>query len=130
MSSYFEGGESGEKNKRGARKEMEEEELLNDHERRIVSLEQGQAEIKDQMNKLSEQVSAGNTKAEKDNSYLREQNDKMFKTLIEINTRSQDRKHELKLLDKQNFWKLTLAIGGSAGALYTLIQVLIEYLSR
>ncbi|SNZ14543.1 hypothetical protein SAMN05421503_2465 [Terribacillus aidingensis] len=104
--------------------------MLNDHERRIVSLEEGQAEIKGQMNTLSEQVTAGNTKAEKDNTYLREQNDKMFRTLIEINTRSQDRKHELKLLDKQNFWKLTLGIGGSAGVLYTIAQALIEYLSR
>ncbi len=109
---------------------MEEEKLLNDHERRIASLEQGQAEIKDQMDKLSDQVTAGNTKAEKDNTYLREQNDKMFKTLIEINTRSQDRKHELKLLDKQNFWKLAIGIGGSAGALITLIQALIGYMTR
>ncbi len=109
---------------------MEEEALLNDHERRIVSLEQGQAEIKQQMTDLSQQVSDGNTKAEKDNSYLREQNDKMFRTLIEINTRSQDRKHELKLLDKQNFWKLAIGIGGSAGALVTLVQALIGYLTR
>jgi hypothetical protein len=92
---------------------MEEEVMLNDHERRIVSLEQGQKEIKEQVGNLSKQVSAGNIKAEKDNTYLRDQNDKMFKTLIEINTRSQDRKHELKLLDKQNFWKLTLGIGGA-----------------
>jgi hypothetical protein len=105
---------------------MEEEVMLNDHERRIVSLEQGQKEIKEQMGNLSRQVSAGNTKAEKDNTYLREQNDKMFKELIEINTRSRDQKHELKLLDKQNLWKLVITIGGSV----SIIQLIVDYFTK
>jgi hypothetical protein len=109
---------------------MEEEVMLNDHERRIVSLEQGQKEIKEQMGNLSRQVSAGNTKAEKDNTYLREQNDKMFRTIIEINTRTQDRKHELKLLDKENWWKLILGIGGSLGVVYSILQALLDHFSK
>jgi hypothetical protein len=109
---------------------MEEEVMLNDHERRIVNLEQGQKEIKEQMGNLSRQVSAGNTKAEKDNTYLREQNDKMFRTIIEINTRTQDRKHELKLLDKENWWKLILGIGGSLGVVYSILQALLDQFAK
>jgi len=100
--------------------------MLQDHEKRISKLEQGQAEIKQQMTNLSEQVATGNTKIEQDNKFLREQNQNMIEKLIGINNKMQDRKHELKLLDKQNFWKLVLTIGGSVG----LIQALIEYLSR
>jgi hypothetical protein len=105
---------------------MEEEVMLNDHERRIVNLEQGQEEIKEQMGNLSRQVSAGNTKAEKDNTYLREQNDKMFEKIIELNTRSRDQKHELKLLDKQNLWKLVITIGGSV----SIIQLIVDYFTK
>lgn len=104
--------------------------MLHDHEERISKLEQGQMEIIRQVTDLSSTVTAGNTKAEKDNSYLREQNDKMFRTIIEINTRTQDRKHELKLLDKQNWWKLILGIGGTVGASYSIIQAIIEQLAK
>jgi peptidoglycan hydrolase CwlO-like protein len=109
---------------------MEEVPVWQDHEERISKLEQNQEAIMTKVDDLSSTVEKGNTKTEKDNLYLREQNNEMIKTLVEINTRSQDRKHELKLLDKQNFWKLTLGIGGSAGVLYTIAQAIIEYLSR
>jgi hypothetical protein len=116
---------------------MEEEVMLNDHERRIVNLEHGQEAIQKQQEitqqqiiDLSNEVSAGNTKAEKDNTYLREQNDKMFQTIIEINTRTQDRKHELKLIDKQNWWKLILGIGGSLGVVYSILQALLDQFAK
>ncbi|MFS0560149.1 hypothetical protein AB1K91_05370 [Terribacillus sp. 179-K 1B1 HS] len=109
---------------------MEETAMLHDHEERISKLEQGQEAIKQQMNDLSRQVADGNTKIEQDNKFLREQNQNMIEKLVGINNKMHERKHELRLIDKQNFWKLTLAIGGSAGALYSVIQALLQYLAK
>jgi uncharacterized protein (DUF3084 family) len=100
--------------------------MIHDHEERISKLEQNQAELKQSVTDLDRTVQEGNSKTEQDNKILREQNNLLLEKVIEINTRAQEQKHELKLLDKENLWKLALTIGGSV----TVIQTLIEYLTK
>lgn len=104
--------------------------MIHDHEERISKLEQNQEELKGIVTDLADAVGKAHTKTEQDNKVLREQNNLLLEKVIEINTRSQDRKHELKLLDKQNFWKLLVGIGGSIGVFYSVIQELITYLTN
>jgi len=100
--------------------------MLYDHEQRISKLEQNQAELKKSVTDLSKTVQEGNTRTEQDNRILREQNNVLLEKVIEINTRAQEQKHELKLLDKQNLWKLVLTIGGSV----SIIQLIIDYFTK
>ncbi|PAE17304.1 hypothetical protein CHH91_04675 [Virgibacillus sp. 7505] len=109
---------------------MEEEIMWQDHENRISKLEQNQEVLMTKVDDLSGAVEKGNTKTEQDNKILRDQNNLLLEKVIEINTRSQDRKHELKLLDKQNWWKLILGIGGSVGAFYSIVQMILEHIAK
>lgn len=44
-----------------------------------------------------------------------------------VNPKSDERKYELKMLDKTNMWKMILGIGASAGAVFAFVLELIKF---
>ncbi|QXE02780.1 hypothetical protein [Terribacillus sp. DMT04] len=105
---------------------MEGVPLWQDHEERIKNLEQNQEVLMTKVDDLSGTVEKGNSKIEQDNKILRDQNNLLLEKVIEINTRAQDRKHDIKLLDRKNIWQLIITVGGSV----SIIQLVIEYVFK
>lgn len=110
------------------------EEKVDNHEVRITQLEKDTSEfrlkINEQLGQVKEQVLTGMIRSSDENKQLREDNRQMMEKLVGINDKVQDRKHELKVLDKQNFWKLVIAIVGSSTALITIIQMIISHFAK
>lgn len=105
--------------------------IVQDHEKRITKLEIDQNEFKAEINKqissVKEQVLTGMIRSSDENKVLREDNRKMMEMLVGINSKTEERKHEIRILNKQNFWKLVFGISGSMTVLITVVQSLLKY---
>jgi len=110
------------------------EEKFEFHEIRITKLEKDVTELRMQINEklssVNEKITDSMLRSSDENNALRSDNRKMMEMLVGIKEKDSDRKHELKIMNKQNFWKLVLAIGGSSTALITIVQLLISYFSK
>ncbi|GKU82577.1 hypothetical protein [Niallia sp. NCCP-28] len=116
------------------KEEMTVEAKLENHEERITQLENDTRALREktneQLNDVKEKVLTGMIRSSDENKQLREDNREMMAKLIGINDKVQERKHELKVLNKQNFWKLAFAIGGSSSAIFAIIQMLVNYFTK
>lgn len=105
--------------------------IVQDHEKRITKLEVDQNEFKAEINKqissVKEQVLTGMIRSSDENKVLREDNRQMMEMLVGINSKTEERKHEIRILNKQNFWKLVFGISGSMTVLITVVQSLLKY---
>jgi len=106
------------------------EEKVEFHEIRITKLEKDVTELRLQINEklssVNEKITNSMLRSTDENNALRSDNRQMMEMLVGIKGKEHERKHELKLLDKQNFWKLILAVGGST----TLVQLIINYFTK
>ncbi|WP_282801113.1 hypothetical protein [Secundilactobacillus kimchicus] len=89
---------------------MNHEDKLSDHERRI--------------NDLSQKMSDTMDRVEESNKYLREQNTNILNAVIKGNAISENHKHEVEMLTKQNLWKVVGIVLGSSSIVYMIIQQL------
>ncbi|KWT48023.1 hypothetical protein ABB41_06765 [Lactococcus lactis] len=119
---------------------MELEKIVEQHE---SQLQQQSKEIKqhskeiarlsDMSVEMQKQMSEGLARVDESNRFLREQNTRqseqnaqILQAVIKGNESSDERQFQLKLLDKTNFWKLTIGIGGSAAAIFAALTEIIK----
>lgn len=119
---------------------MELEKIVEQHE---SQLQQQSKEIKqhskeiarlsDMSVEMQKQMSEGLARVDESNRFLREQNTRqseqnaqILQAVIKGNESSDEHQFQLKLLDKTNFWKLTIGIGGSAAAIFAALTEIIK----
>lgn len=104
-----------------------------DHEARLVKVEGKTKGLRTDFEELAKEVRDSSIRVDESNKFLREQNMKQSEQNTEIlqavlnrNDKTEERKHELRLIDKHNIWKLAAAIGGSAGTVVVLVQLILQ----
>jgi predicted RNase H-like nuclease (RuvC/YqgF family) len=110
--------------------EKEVLEQVQDHEKRIVILENNQHEMKSKMDELSREVKEGNMKSEKDNQFIREQNQLLLTNVIGVQNKIDERKHESHMLDKRNMWRLVFLFFGAGGVGSVIAQYVFQLIIK
>ena len=112
---------------------MELEQLVEQHEDKLKRHDKELSRLNDMSVEMQKQMNDGLTRVDESNRFLREQNTRqseqnaqILQAVIKGNESSDERQFQLKLLDKTNFWKLTIGIGGSAAAIFAALTEIIK----
>lgn len=112
---------------------MELKQLVEQHETKLKQHDKELSRLNDMSVEMQKQMSEGLARVDESNRFLREQNTRqseqnaqILQAVIKGNENSDERQFQLKLLDKTNFWKLVLGIGGSAAAIFTVIMEILK----
>ena len=112
---------------------MELEQLVEQHEDKLKQHDKELSRLNDMSVEMQKQMNDGLTRVDESNRFLREQNTRqseqnaqILQAVIKGNESSDERQFQLKLLDKTNFWKLTIGIGGSAAAIFAALTEIIK----
>ena len=116
---------------------MELETQVKQHEEKLKQHDREIGRLNDLTLQMQKSMSEGLTRIDESNKFLREQNTRqseqnaeILKEVLNRNERAEAHEHELKLLSKQNMWKMIFGIGGSAGVVFAFIMELIKYFGR
>lgn len=106
---------------------QEHEEKLRRHDREI-------GRISDEMVLLQKSMNESLIRNDESNKFLRdqitrqsEQNQEILSAVLNRNSESEKRQHELKMLDRTNIWKFVVGGGASAGVVFTIIRELLAF---
>ncbi|MGP4909682.1 hypothetical protein, partial [Lactococcus lactis] len=109
------------------------EQLVEQHEDKLKQHDKELSRLNDMSVEMQKQMNDGLTRVDESNRFLREQNTRqseqnaqILQAVIKGNESSDERQFQLKLLDKTNFWKLTIGIGGSAAAIFAALTEIIK----
>lgn len=109
------------------------ESQLQQHSKDIEQHSKELARLSDMSVVMQKQMNDGLTRVDESNRFLREQNTRqseqnaqILQAVIKGNESSDEHQFQLKLLDKTNFWKLTIGIGGSAAAIFAALTEIIK----
>lgn len=112
---------------------MELEQLVEQHEDKLKQHDKELSRLNDMSVEMQKQMNDGLTRVDESNRFLREQNTRqseqnaqILQAVIKGNKSSDEHQFQLKLLDKTNFWKLTIGIGGSAAAIFAALTEIIK----
>ena len=112
---------------------MELEQLVEQHEDKLKQHDKELSRLNDMSVEMQKQMNDGLTRVDESNRFLREQNTRqseqnaqILQSVIKGNESSDEHQFQLKLLDKTNFWKLTIGIGGSAAAIFAALTEIIK----
>lgn len=112
---------------------MELEKIVEQHEDKLKQHDKELSRLNDMSVEMQKQMNDGLTRVDESNRFLREQNTRqseqnaqILQAVIKGNESSDERQFQLKLLDKTNFWKLALGIGGSAAAIFAALTEIIK----
>ncbi|MEG9197592.1 hypothetical protein [Lactococcus lactis] len=112
---------------------MELKQLVEQHETKLKQHDKELSRLNDMSVEMQKQMSEGLARVDESNRFLREQNTRqseqnaqILQAVLKGNESSDERQFQLKLIDKTNFWKLVLGIGGSAAAIFTVIMEILK----
>lgn len=112
---------------------MELESQVKQHEDKLKQHDIELARLNDVTLEMQKSMNEGLTRVDESNRFLREQNTRqseqnaqILQAVLKRNAKSDQRNHELKMLDKSNTWKLILGIGASGGAVLAFLMELIK----
>ena len=116
---------------------MELEQLVEQHEDKLKQHDKELSRLNDMSLEIQKQMNDGLTRVDESNRFLREQNTRqseqnaqILQAVIKGNESSDEHQFQLKLLDKTNFWKLTIGIGGSAAAIFAALTEIIKVIFK
>ena len=116
---------------------MELEQLVEQHEDKLKRHDKELSRLNDMSLEIQKQMNDGLTRVDESNRFLREQNTRqseqnaqILHAVIKGNESSDEPQFQLKLLDKTNFWKLTIGIGGSAAAIFAALTEIIKVIFK
>lgn len=103
---------------------------LEQHDKELDELRLNNAkeisEIKKDISQWNTTLNEGLTRVDENSKYLREQNSQILTAIIGRNEKANDHKHELEKLKWQSVLKISLAVFGGGGLIYTIIDLLLE----
>ncbi|WNV46984.1 hypothetical protein [Lactococcus phage D7138] len=116
---------------------MELEQLVEQHEDKLKRHDKELSRLNDMSVEIQKQMNDGLTRVDESNRFLREQNTRqseqnaqILQAVIKGNESSDEHQFQLKLLDKTNFWKLTIGIGGSAAGIFVALTEIIKVIFK
>lgn len=93
------------------------EDKLKQHDKELSRLNDFTVQMQKTMNEGLTRVDESNRFLREQNTRQSEQNAEILQAVIKRNDTSDERKFQMKIIDKQNFWKAVFAIGGVAGTI-------------
>ena len=103
---------------------MELEKQVKQHEDKLKQHDKELSRLNDFTIQMQKTMNEGLTRVDESNRFLREQNTRqseqnaeILQAVIKRNDTSDERQFQMKIIDKQNFWKPEFAIGGVAGTI-------------
>ncbi|MGM0238434.1 hypothetical protein [Enterococcus sp. AZ103] len=108
------------------RQVQEHEEKLKQHDKEIGRLNDVTLELQKATNDSLIRIEENNKFLRDQNTRQSEQNGEILREIINRNGIDEKNKHELKMLDRSNFWKLALGIGGSAGVIFAFVLEILK----
>ena len=120
---------------RGSHVGMELEAQVKQHEDKLKQHDKEISRLYDVSIVLQISMNEGLARVDESNRFLREQNTRQSEQNAEIlrevlnrNKEEEEHKHELRMIDKTNIWKLILGIGGGAGVVFAFVLELLKFL--
>ena len=114
---------------------MELEEQVQQHEDKLKQHDKEISRLNDLSLVMQTSMNEGLARVDESNRFLREQNTRQSEQNAEIlrevlnrNKEEEEHKHELRMIDKTNIWKLILGIGGGAGVVFAFVLELLKFL--
>ena len=99
---------------------MELEQLVEQHEDKLKRHDKELSRLNDMSLEIQKQM----------NTRQSEQNAQILQAVIKGNESSDEHQFQLKLLDKTNFWKLTIGIGGSTAGIFVALTEIIKVIFK
>lgn len=103
---------------------MELEKQVQLHDDKLKQHDKELSRLNDFTVQMQKTMNEGLTRVDESNRFLREQNTRqseqnaeILQAVIKRNDTSDERQFQMKIIDKQNFWKAVFAIGGVAGTI-------------
>lgn len=93
------------------------EDKLKQHDKELSRLNDFTVQMQKTMNEGLTRVDESNRFLREQNTRQSEQNAEILQAVIKRNDTSDERQFQMKIIDKQNFWKVVFAIGGVAGTI-------------
>lgn len=93
------------------------EDKLKQHDKELSRLNDFTVQMQKTMNEGLTRVDESNRFLREQNTRQSEQNAEILQAVIKRNDTSDERQFQMKIIDKQNFWKAVFAIGGVAGTI-------------
>ena len=103
------------------------EKIVNDHGRKLEQHDKELSRLSDLSLEMQKTINDGLTRVDESNRFLRKQNTSILGAVLNRNEKSDDRNYEMKMLDKNNMWKMIFGIGASAGAVFAIVLEIIKY---
>lgn len=104
------------------------EDKLKQHDKEISRLNDLSLEMQKSMNEGLARVDESNRFLREQNTRQSEQNAQILTEVLNLNKEEEEHRHELRVIDKTNMWKMILGIGGSAGVVFAFVMELIKIL--
>lgn len=109
---------------RRRKKKLELEKQVKQHEDKLKQHDKELSRLNDFTIQMQKTMNEGLTRVDESNRFLREQNTRqseqnaeILQAVIKRNDTSDERQFQMKIIDKQNFWKAVFAIGGVAATI-------------
>lgn len=107
----------------------EHETRLSQHEKKLSQHDKELSRLGDMSIEMQKTLNEGLTRVDESNRFLREQNTSILGAVLNRNEKTDDRTHEIKMLDKNNLWKFIFGVGASTGAVFAFVLEIIKYFS-
>lgn len=110
---------------------MELEDRVNEHDKKIKQHDKEIQRINDNLVEMQKDLNNGLSRVDESNKFLREQNtrqseqsNEILQAILNRNDQSEKRKHELKMLNWSNLWKIVGISAGAGGVISAIVQML------
>ncbi len=112
---------------------MSLESIVNDHDEQLIKHEKQIEQIQKDVMDINYKVNDSLVRVEESNKFLREQNTaqieqntKIFNAVLNRNEKASEREFELKKMKMGNVIKICLAVFGSGGLVYAVIDIVLN----
>lgn len=106
---------------------QQHEDRLKQHDKELSRLNDVTLEMQKTMNEGLARVDESNRFLREQNTRQSEQNAEILREVLNRNKEEEEHKHELRVIDKTNMWKMILGIGGGAGVVFTFLMELFKF---
>jgi len=110
---------------------LELEDRVNEHDKKIKQHDKEIARLSNNLVEMQKDLNNGLARVDESNRFLREQNTRQSEQNSEIlqavlnrNDKFEARKHELKMLNWSNVWKIVSISAGAGGVISAIVQLL------
>ncbi|WP_090407854.1 hypothetical protein [Enterococcus malodoratus] len=106
---------------------QQHEDKLKQHDKELSRLNDLTLEMQKSMNEGLARVDESNRFLREQNTRQSEQNAEILREVLNLNKEEEGHKHELRVIDKTNMWKMILGIGGGAGVVFAFLMELLKF---